>query len=120
MLRTHKGETTSNRTTAMCREHTVAVHERSWVIHVKPRSCIAGAGITDHDVVGCSLGWYAVRMPLLCSCGHGAYSRNHSAPSNRSWHQVRWPKVRGDMPSATQSVGVQVVLLCLAACGFLT
>ena len=75
---------------------------------------------TDHNVVGCAVGWYAVPMQRLCSGGKVDHTRHHSTTSNRSWRQGGLPKVRRAMHSAKHAVGVQVVLLCLAACGLLT
>ena len=75
---------------------------------------------TDHNVVGCAVGWYAVPIQRLCSGGKVDHTRHHSTTSNRSWRQGGLPKVRRAMHSAKHAVGVQVVLLCLAACGLLT
>ena len=75
---------------------------------------------TDHNVVGCAVGWYAVPMQRLCAGGKVDHTRQPSTTSNRSWRQGGLPEVRRAIHSAKHAVGVQVVLLCLAACGLLT
>ena len=75
---------------------------------------------TDHNVVGCPVGWYAVPMQPLCAGGHGDHTRHHSTTANRSWCQGGVSHMRRATHSAKQAVGVPVVLVCLAACGLLT
>src|SRR5262247_197976 len=76
--------------------------------------------LPQHEVVGCSVGWYAVRMQQLCYCWNFDHTRNHSMTSNRSWRQRRVPQGRRAMHSAKHAVGVQVVIFCLFVFGLLT
>ena len=46
---------------------------------------------TDHNVVGCAVGWYAVPMQRLCSGGNVDYTRHYSTTANRSWRQGGLP-----------------------------
>jgi hypothetical protein len=64
------------------------------------------AAKTDHDVVGCAVGWYAVRMQQLCYGGNVDHTRNHSTTLNRSWRQGGLSKVRRAMHCAKHTVGV--------------
>lgn len=75
---------------------------------------------TDHNVVGCAVGWDAVRMQRRCAGGHVDHTRQPSTTAHRAWRQGRWPHVRRAMHAAQQAVGVQVVIVCLAVCGLLT
>jgi len=61
-----------------------------------------------------------VPMQRLCSGGHVDHTRQPSTTANRSWRQGGLPHVRRARHAAKQAVGVQVVIVCLAACGLLT
>src|SRR5262245_29994808 len=59
-------------------------------------------------------------MQQLCYGGHVDHPRHPSPTANRSWRQGSVPHRRRAMHSAKHAIGVQVVIVCLAACSLWT